>query len=291
MSSVSEPGEFHVELPGDWPPCPTCASTTRVAVATIKHRNVGFFCGSLHRLDWEEDNGSTGYWVKHYHFWPGGQFEGLISHDFIGVPKAKNTDRRFDVNERRADWIHNEQRACAVCGVPAMRDWHDRKKLLFWLKEHHPDLFGEIMSVVNVMQPRPTLQNWFDGIAKGHQDVVGEINRRVQDSHLQVDHGVPKAVLNDLWGAWDVEMRRIATTTLAFGYCRPHNNGKHKRLPSREELLRRHIQLNHDGSEKAARASREQWDALQRVLDSIDAYRKSDGARDIIGPVAADETA
>ena len=273
MSNAKLPGDFEVELPGEWPPCPTCDSVVRTARATLQHRHIGFFCGRSHRQNWVEDNGDAGLWIKHYHFWPGGDFEGLIPSHMVSVPKAADADRRFDINERRKDWIHTEQRACVVCDVSPMRDWHDRKKLLFWLKDHHQDVFNAVMGVINVLQPKPNLSTWFGEVLKSKVEVAQWMNRTIQDSFLQADHGVPKNALKMLWDSWDGEMRRIATSTLAFGKCRPHNNGKSRRLPSRDELLRHHIQLNHGGNERLARENRPQWDALHRVLDSIDANR------------------
>lgn len=238
----------------------------------MQHRNIGFFCGSLDRLQWEEDNGNTGLWIKHYHFWPGGQFENVMPEHLVSVPKAKDADRRFDINERRADWIHHLQEACVVCGIPPMRDPHNGKALLYWVKSHHPNLFAELVQVINVMQPKPTFSTWVPEVSKIKAFLVAEVLRMVRDSLLQADHGIPKAVLKELWATWDRDMRKVATNTLAFGYCRPHNNGKSKRLPSREELLRLHIQINFDAKEELARAD-STWKPIQRVLDSIDAYR------------------
>ncbi len=277
MAYSKLPGDFEIELPGDWPPCPICTSDTRIALATMRHRGVGFFCGGgLDQLQWEEDNGHKGLWIKHYHFWQGGRFEGLIPSHFVGVPKARDADRRFDINERRKEWIQSEQGACAGCGRPAMRDWHDRKKLLLWLKDYHPAIFNDVMEVVRVMQPPASMSTWFAELLKVRFDLTDAVGRAIKDSLLQADHGVPKAVLKHLWDSWDGPMRRAATNTLAFGYCRVDNNGKSKRLPERETLLRQHIQINWNGDERLARASSEQWDAVQRVLDSIDAYRATE---------------
>jgi Mor family transcriptional regulator len=114
-----------------------------------------------------------------------------------------------------------------------------------------------------------------DVVTSVSADPVVDINHKVQDSHLQADHSIPKDVLKELWPSLTPAMRAIATGTLVFGLCRPDNNGKSKRLPSRDELLRRHIQFNHGGSEAAARADRKQWKALLDLLDALDAYRKT----------------
>ncbi len=266
---------IEVELPDDWPPCPQCGSTDRFASATMKHRNVGFFCAGRdeHRLKWDNGDGTTGLWMPHELFWPGGRFEGLIPPHFLGNPKAKSADRRLDINERRKDWIHNEQMACASCHMPPMRDAHDRGKLLYWLKDYHGDVFADVLAFVNVAKPRPKLSTWFDALFAAHNmELLGTITERVRSSYLQAEHSIPRAVLKELWGAWDGDMRKIATGTLAFGFCRGCNNGKHARLPSRAELLRRHIQVNH-GNEVAARTDRKTWAALERVLDALDAHR------------------
>lgn len=273
MSYSKGPGDIETELPGDWPPCAECASTGRVALAKLTYRGIAFFCNEGHRQQWQEDNGATGLWIKHYHFWPDGQFGGLLPDNYVGIPKAKDRDRRFDINERRADWIHNEQAACSVCGVPPMRDPHDGKALLNWLREYHGDLFDDVVAFINAMRPRPTYTTWFTELIKQKNDVAHEVTRRIRDAKLEADHGIPKVVLRELWDDWTRPMRMAATNTLAFGVCRPHNNGKSKRLPSREELLRRHVQVNYDGDSRRAQADTERWEAVARVLDSIEAFR------------------
>jgi hypothetical protein len=275
MSIRKSPGDFEVELPGEWLPCDECDSTIRVAFATLRHPGIGFTCGKNHILKWRNDNGSLGLWIPHYHFWPNEQFEGTLPLDIVGEPKSRTLAKRFEINERRRDWIHNFQPFCVVCRVPPMHDYHEGKKLLHWLKDHHAREFDDVTAIINLMNPKPKYSTWREAISREHVDLSSAIHRRIRDSILEADHGIPIHALKDLWPSWTRKMRELSLTALAFGYCRPHNNGKSKRIPNSEELMRLHLQINYNGLELEARAAIGEWKTLERVLDSLEQYRES----------------
>jgi hypothetical protein len=275
MPSEQPGNQFEVEFPGEWPTCPHCASRTRIAVARLRRRNVGFYCGGpdMHRLPWTTDAGSTDAWVPPEVFWPGGDFEGLLPTYYLGVPKQKDPTRRYEISARRNHFIQNEQPACARCGVPPMRDWYDRGKLLDWLRERNGSEFGDLLAVVNATQPRPKRSTWYEYLVRHHIELVVRINFRIQDSYLQPDLSIPKSVLAALWPAWSPQMRRVAVNTLAFGLCRPCSTGKTPRLPAPDQLLRCHYELNYGGAIDAAKADLATWSPLLRVLQSVEEYR------------------
>ena len=273
MSYHSLPGDFEVELPGPWPPCPSCGSETRVAVASRGHDRVAFCCGAMDRLDWTKDGGRR-RWIAAEHFRPDGVFDGLIPDEYLRPPARRPRSMGETVDERRAHWIRHEQHACASCGATPVRDPRDRANLLYWLKAHRPALFGEVIAVVNATQPRPTLSGWFDALLGEREDLVLAIRHAVQDANLRAAPSIPPAVLAELGARWGPAMRKVATATLAFGFCAACCEAERDVIPARAELLQRHVRWNHDGSETAARADRATWAALERVLDALDLARR-----------------
>jgi hypothetical protein len=188
------------ELFGDWPPCPNCGSVRRKAVATLGHRNIAFICcRCASRHLWINDDGRTGQWIPHDLFWPGNKYENTLAQQYLGNPKSKSAERKYDIILRRIQWIHSEQVSCAQCRKPPLRDWHNDRSAWFWIKEYHPDISDKLVAFGRVRRPALTFTTWKLVLMQENIDLFVEVTGRVRDANLQADHSIPRAVLKELW--------------------------------------------------------------------------------------------
>jgi hypothetical protein len=96
-----------------------------------------------------------------------------------------------------------------------------------------------------------------------------EVRKAVQDSHLQVDHGIPADRLEEIWAALKTKLRTFARNGPIFALCRECNNGHGGRLPeSRTQLIELYAKVYYGGSIARARLDEARWAALNDLCDA-----------------------
>jgi hypothetical protein len=219
-------GEHEGELPGEWPPCKgdwssSCGCRQAFARAVPEHRNIGAYCSKGHLRKWS-DGDVEGHWIPHGKFLAGGEYEGVLPEWIFPDAHAGRGKRPYDIPENRKRLVRLQQQTCAICDTPPFKNYQDSVALLAWLAAYRTALFLRVRHYLNTIGTYDA-EMWQLKLAPEFQF---EVRKAVQDSHLQIDHGIPADRLEEIWAALKTKIRTFARNGPIFALCRECNNGR-----------------------------------------------------------------
>ncbi len=261
--------EIEFEVPGPHPPCREtvwddgaprpCFSMERTILHVPTNMGKKLVCGRGHNQRRNKP------FIAAYEFEPGEQFADIVLPEYL--PNAQRTrESRWKIPSD-APIYEQEVDTCVACGAPPydLFGGPDITQAWPWLESYAPELLARIHQ--QVAQHRgAALADWPSLI---DEDLRRAIRERLDQSLLQVDHGVPKKVGNDLWVLLTPPERRLLQMSLLFKMCRRCNGTKSKKLLPQEEIERYYIGTYYDGDRAAAIADATRWAILDRTLTKI----------------------
>lgn len=265
--------EFPVEEAFD--PCPyaeygsaeTCGATDRYIRLVSGNFGKALYCGNGHRHDFE---GKT--FIPAEEFGPFGRFKNVLPEE-LRPDDEELRGKRWKIGKRVRKLL-DQRNFCAACGSPPLDTFHspDTSGIWDWLNQHDGKLFAEVRRALAQL-PGFEFKNWYGLLPS---DLKEAVRTRMNNSLLQYDHGIPRAVANELWWRFSPEGRAFLQSALIFRLCRRCNAAKGKRLLDRDELIRRYVAFYFDGSEPAAMHD-VRWNVFMDVLDIVYAAKELAG--------------
>jgi hypothetical protein len=261
--------EIEFEVPGPHPPCrqtmwtsagfENCFSTERAIRHVPKNMGKMLVCGSGHN----QRAGKA--FIPGWEFDEGEQFYDIVPPEYLPTATSKRASRwkipaEAPINEQDVDiCVSCEKPPYDIFGGPDIgNSWS-------WLEQHEPLLIAEVHSQI-AGHPGVDLREW-PGLI--NDDLRRRIRERLDMSLLQIDHGVPRKIGDELWSLLTGAERRFLQISLLLKLCRRCNGVKSKKLLPREEIEAYYVATYYDGFRAAAVAESARWAILDRTLTKI----------------------
>ena len=190
-----------------------CDSPRRIARAQLREdgtaERVGFLCEREHKLKWE----TGGLWIPLDVFSPDGDYPDMFPSSVIPV-RSKRRKVTFDIKDNMA-YQHRSAKACAACDSPPATSLN-RAQLGTWLSNHGSDFFDRKLRkpILAYFADKPKYDDgWYMVL---DATLRAEIQKEVNDSRMTADHGIPRAILEEIRDELSSDERRLLVASSPF---------------------------------------------------------------------------
>jgi len=171
--------------------------------------------------------------------------------------------KRWKISKEAKDRLGAEE-CCAKCGAPPFLAFINPEPaaLWEWLSEYDEDLLAVIQKDLRG-KAGVEMSDWFFHVSP---TMKMKITRRLTQSPLVVDHGIPRKIGDFHWQKLSRSSRRFLQQNFLFALCKKCNGSKSAKLFDRHELIRMYIDTYYDGSIAAAKSDARRWELLEETL-------------------------